>query len=105
MVYQFIVAKPAKALQTRFNYAENTSKVARVLFLGTPFANLHSILQDGFKAPVAMGLWLADEPSYSWGFALKTLAVGDGEGTKDKDTSYPEYGVLFGCEMVGKDEI
>jgi hypothetical protein len=108
---QFVVHKPATQLQTVFK--DRKSRLGSMLmFHGTPLPNLQPILQGGFRPGV---VWVAREPSWSIGFALKGQRHagrpgGMAGGYRDFMTlpqiekllqsPYCSYGALLGCEYV-----
>jgi hypothetical protein len=100
---QFIISKPTPKIKKAFG--QERSKVGspspRVVFHGTPLHNIHSILRTGFILNHG-GIWDAEEPSYSYGFAAKRFLAVAGNTSWRHFDPYGHYGALFGCELLAQ---
>ena len=105
-VHQFLLASAAPELERTFaQHFSQGGSTSRVVFHGTTLDRVYPILCEGLKvlsnsplmrnaAAHGRGVYLADEPSTSWGY---TTNSGPGWAA----SSFHNFRVLLGCELAG----
>jgi hypothetical protein len=103
-VHQFVMANAAPELEAAFA-AKVGGQTTRVLFHGTQIGRLHPILGQGLKncsgtalmahgASSGNGIYMAEEPGTSWGYAATSVSVGW------RNSQLRGTGAVFGCEVL-----
>ena len=106
--HQFLVANSSPALEKAFSVQFKTAQsTSSVLFHGTSLDRLYPILSQGLRvcsgtslqrhgAAHGSGIYMAEEPSTSWGYARNAPSV-----SALKWSSIKDMHVLLGCELAG----
>jgi len=118
-VYQFVLASPVSAHGNRLSKQLKKARgKSMLLFHGTPLRNLQSILRNGFVQAdhqrFGAGLYMAEEPSYSYRYATRKTHQEESEpyGPQYQDvpaklkrtwphTPFKIVGALLGYEVTG----
>lgn len=108
-VHQFLLANASPDLEKAFGaHARAAQTTFNVLFHGTSLDRLYAILCQGLRvcsgtplqrhgAAQGSGIYMADEPSFSWNYA--TTVSGSSSGWKNSCFHNPR--VMLGCELAG----
>ncbi|CZR61888.1 uncharacterized protein PAC_11785 [Phialocephala subalpina] len=118
-IKQFVIAKPRSDLQEPWNkHFTDDEKQSLLLFHGTGYPHLQSILRNGFYPSFdisrGVGVFVAEQPTMSSGYATvadktdrkayneHTRHLSPPPGTRWKHDPYLDCRLLIGCEVTGE---